>query len=246
MIVQSDYSLTNEEVSPLYAALSQLKQQVPVQYIMGETEFFGLTFKVDKHTLIPRPETEELVRWVIDDFKSSEKKLRILDVGTGSGCIAISLASAFKNGQISALDLSPEALKIARMNAAINSFDVQFIEADILSDTPHSLFEKESFDIIVSNPPYVRHLEKKDMSSNVLDHEPKTALFVEDDNPLKFYRAINQFGRSHLKPKATIYFEINQYLGEEMRELMQSLGFQDIELRKDMFGNDRMLKAIKP
>ncbi|MGC1514896.1 MAG: HemK/PrmC family methyltransferase, partial [Maribacter sp.] len=189
---------------------------------------------------IPRPETEELVRWVLEDTSSLPKNVSILDLGTGSGCISISLAKNLPEAKIRALDISSEALKVAKQNAETHNVHIEFIEADLLN-----LNLKLELDCIVSNPPYVRELEKIEMQANVVDHEPAIALFVPDEDPLKFYSAIVKFASACLKPKGSLYLEINQYLGTEMIALLRTNRFTDIELRKDMYGNDRMLKGIK-
>ena len=219
-------------------ALKGLKKQLPIQYIIGETEFYGLLFSVNKNVLIPRPETEELVNWIIEEHKRSST-LKILDIGTGSGCIAISLAKNLINAEVFALDVSSEALITSKLNAEINNVAIQFIEADILtlSKLPNT------FDIIVSNPPYVRELEKEQMQQNVLANEPHLALFVKDENPLLFYNAIADFAKNHLIKNGNLYFEINQYLGKQTIKLLQSKSFKNIQLKKDIFGADRMIKA---
>lgn len=245
LIVDPNYLLDNEQEQLMFEALSKLKLQKPIQQIIGETEFYDLTFKVNEHTLIPRPETEELVRWIVYDFKSNEEPITILDIGTGSGCIAVSLAKGLGNSKVTAIDISKEALNIASENASNNKVDVNFIEADVLNSKTFD-FEESVFNVIVSNPPYVRNSEKKDMKPNVLNYEPHQALFVENEDALIFYKSISQLALRLLTPKSSIYFEINQYLREDMYNLIQSLGFEDIEIRKDMFDNDRMLKAIKP
>lgn len=223
-------------------ALIRLKKHKPIQYILGETEFYGLPIKVTPATLIPRPETEELVQWVIDN--SHEKlpnltKLNVLDIGTGSGCIAISLAKYFKNASVSALDISEEAIVVAKENALLNDVAVNFQQADILA-IKHL---PQQYDIIISNPPYVRELEKKHMLPNVLAHEPETALFVSDKVPLLFYEQIAALATTSLTPSGTLYFEINEYLSEEMHQMLQEKGFSEIELKKDLFGKIRMLKC---
>jgi len=220
-------------------ALTDLKKQLPIQYIIGETEFYGLLFKVNKNVLIPRPETEELVNWIIEEHKNSST-LKILDIGTGSGCIATSLAKNLINAEVFALDVSSEAINTAKLNAEINNVTIQFIEADILtlSKLPNT------FDIIVSNPPYVRELEKEQMQQNVLANEPHLALFIKDENPLLFYNAIADFSKNHLTKNGNLYFEINQYLGKQTIKLLQSKSFKNIQLKKDIFGADRMIKAI--
>jgi len=227
-------------------ALTKLKKAQPIQYIIGETEFYGLPFKVNEHTLIPRPETEELVHWIINQQPIiNNQQLNILDIGTGSGCIAISLAKQLPNVKVYGLDVSGEALNIAKQNAELNEVEVTFIEANILTSC-HSVLDAEStFDIIVSNPPYVRYSEKQEMKNNVLRHEPDLALFVGDKNPLQFYNAITEFAVNNLAEKGMLFFEINQYLGNEMKQLFAKYNFNNIELKKDMFGNDRMIKGIR-
>ena len=235
-------------------ALSDLHQEKPIQYIIGETEFCGLTFKVGKDVLIPRPETEELVDWILEDRRQRTEdkgQLQILDIGAGSGCIAISLAKNLPNASVYGLDISKNALQIARYNAKINNVDVNFMEHDILQTASvqnviSSLSEKSQqlkFDIIVSNPPYVRELEKKEIQNNVLENEPHLALFVADKNSLSFYDKIADFAKAHLAENGQLYFEINQYLGQETVKLLQQKGFVNIELKKDMLDNDRMIKT---
>ncbi|MBZ9730516.1 peptide chain release factor N(5)-glutamine methyltransferase [Salegentibacter sp. JZCK2] len=220
------------------SALSRLKNHEPIQHIIGETEFFGLIFKVDRNVLVPRPETEELVQWILDDFSSGNNALKILDIGTGSGCIAISLAKNLPQAKISAIDISEKALEIAKINAEINKVNLDLIQQDILE------LEKllQNFDLIVSNPPYVRELEKKEMHRNVLEYDPPTALYVKDENPLLFYYKITKLAKNALKSGGKLYFEINQYLAKETEEMMQEHGFKT-ELRRDIFGNFRMLKG---
>ena len=244
--LQPDFTVTKEEEQPLFETLSKLKLEQPIQYIIGKTEFYGLPFKVNEQTLIPRPETEELVDWIVSESSKSNKSFNILDIGTGSGCIAISLSKNIKNAQVFALDVSKDALKMAEENSKMNEVDVQFINADILNEERwNSVFKGLNFDIIVSNPPYVRHLEKAEMKKNVLDYEPSMALFVEDDDALMFYRAITNFSKEYLKNDGQLFFEINQYLGNEMVELLENNGFKAIQLKKDIFGNDRMIRAEK-
>lgn len=221
-------------------AINRLKKYEPIQYILGDTEFYGLMFKVNHSVLIPRPETEELVAWIIDDFKN-KKDISILDIGTGSGCIAISLAKNLPNTKVYALDVSTEALKIAKQNADSNDVEIEFIEADILDWD----FGEMQFDVIVSNPPYVRELEKESMSANVIDHEPHLALFVKDDDALLFYRNITKSDTELLKPKGTLYFEINESLGAETKQLLLDSNFLDVTLKQDVFGKNRMVKGVK-
>ena len=230
--------------------LSDLKKEKPIQYILGRTEFYGLPFLVNESTLIPRPETEELVEWVVvESQKSKVENLKILDIGTGSGCIAISLAKNIPNAEVFAIDVSEKALITAKKNAEINNVAINFITTNILQindlkeiTTQNSKFITH-FDIIVSNPPYVRNLEKTEIKTNVLEYEPHLALFVEDNNPLLFYRKIAQLATKNLSKKGHLYFEINQYFGKETVELLENLGFTNIELRKDIYGNDRIIKC---
>lgn len=229
------------EIKNLDVAQSQLSNHVPIQYITGETEFFGNRFKVNNQVLIPRPETEDLVQWIIDDLQGAEKRhLKILDIGTGSGCIAISLAKVFPEAAVTAVDISEEALEVAQENAILNETEVNFVKKNVLQ--LDSMTEK--FDIIVSNPPYVRELEKEQMQRNVLEHEPELALYVKDNDPLIFYKKITKLAEDGLRPGGRLYFEINQYLGEQTLGIVKSSGFET-ELRKDIFGNDRMIRGIK-
>ncbi|MEP1487288.1 MAG: peptide chain release factor N(5)-glutamine methyltransferase [Algibacter sp.] len=240
-----DYGLSVANFDAILKALELLKQQKPIQYILGETEFYGLPFRVNQNTLIPRPETEELVEWVIEESKNRNSEFRILDIGTGSGCIAISLAKNLPNAKVYTLDVSKEALKVAKENAKLNTVDVEFIECDILNVEAGKFNEEQNFDIIVSNPPYVRNLEKKLMQSNVLDNEPHLALFVENENPLQFYKAITDFAVKNLNKDGSLFFEINEYLGKEMIQLLSESHFENIELKQDIFKRDRMVRGVK-
>ncbi len=241
LAVQPNLVVSKENEEPLFYALAQLKLERPVQYILGKAHFCELGFRVDENVLIPRPETEELVYWVLKEVqkRSFREGLRILDIGTGSGCIAISLAKNLPNAKVYALDISKKALRLAEQNAVDNGVDIVFLEADILSVEGI----KDEYDVIVSNPPYVRELEKLEMKNNVVAHEPGLALYVSDDDPLIFYKKITLFALSHLKKNGILFFEINQYLGEEMKQLLEANNFSEIELRRDIFGNDRMLKG---
>lgn len=231
--------INNTDLLFFLNALSDLKNQKPIQYIIGETEFYSLPFNVNKHVLIPRSETEELVDWIIKDYQHT-KNIKILDIGTGSGCIAISLSKNLPNAEVYAIDISPEALQVAQNNAIKNHVNIQFIEADILSLKKLS----QSFDIIVSNPPYLRELEKKQMQQNVLANEPQLALFVRNENPLLFYEKISELAKSHLINNGSLYVEINQYMGGKTVQLLESKGFKNIQLKKDLYDVDRMVKAI--
>ncbi|MEM8762766.1 MAG: peptide chain release factor N(5)-glutamine methyltransferase [Bacteroidota bacterium] len=241
LAIQPEHSLTKEEGTPLFETLAKLKTNEPIQYILGETEFMGMSFVVNASVLIPRPETEELVRWIVEEVnKSMGETIRMLDIGTGSGCIAVSLAKNLPNARLSALDVSEEALLVAQENAKSHQVEVSFQLADVL-DT--SLQIDGNFNVMVSNPPYVRELEQQEMKQNVTAFEPHQALYVSDDNPLVFYKSINQLAKRHLTSGGMLFYEINQYLANEMRGLMEEDGFSEIEIRKDIFGNFRMLKA---
>jgi len=220
-------------------ALVDLKRSIPIQYIIGETEFYDLRFKVNEHTLIPRQETEELVHAIINDNRVVNPK--ILDVGTGSGCIPIVLAHNIVGANVSSVDVSEGAIVTAKENALINKTAISFYHRDFLNWEDYS-WDKD-FDIIVSNPPYVKESEKELMQKNVLAYEPHTALFVDDNDPLIFYRRIAEFAKSHLKKGGKLYFEINEALGCEMVELQESLGFTSVRLMKDLNGRDRMTSA---
>lgn len=232
--------VSEETIRNFESALLRLKNHEPIQYILGETEFYGLPFKVNEHTLIPRPETEELVEWILKETSPLKGGGGMfLDIGTGSGCIAISLAKNFINADVSALDISEEALKISRANAVMNKVEVNFFQADILKTKTLP----KQYDFIVSNPPYVRELEKKRMQRNVLNFEPATALYVKDEDPLLFYRTISRLAKNHLKNGGKLFFEINEYLSEELIKLLKIEGFKNIEVKKDIFRKDRMLKC---
>jgi release factor glutamine methyltransferase len=238
LALQPDLVFSDADLDYWNAILIELKKEIPVQYLLGKTHFYGLEFEVNENVLIPRPETEELVEWIIQSQKSavSSQQLRILDIGTGSGCIAISLAKNIPNAQVYAIDVSAKVLATAQKNAEINSVNVTFIKKNILETTDL----EQQFDIIVSNPPYVRNLEKEEIKKNVLEYEPHLALFVEDDNALIFYRKIAELAQKNLATKGQLFFEINQYLGNEMIQLLEKMNFKNVELRKDIYGNDRM------
>ena len=221
--------------------VEELKIQKPIQYILGETFFYGLRFEVDENTLIPRPETEELIALILSNYQiETSGNPKILDIGTGSGCIAITLAKNILNSDVFAIDVSEKALNIAKKNAEKNKVAITFLQKNIL--TTEDL--EQNFDIIVSNPPYVRQLEKAEINANVLEYEPHLALFVENDDALIFYKKIANLAKKNLKLNGQLYFEINQYLGKETVELMEKLGFKNIQLCKDIYGNDRMISAI--
>ena len=218
--------------------IQRLAEHEPIQYILGYEYFMGRKFMLDNSTLIPRPETEELVKAIIEECKETESN--ILDIGTGSGCIAISLAKELPNAKVSACDISPYALKMAKQNSTALEAEVEFIECDILNI--HKEFPL--YNIIVSNPPYITEQEKIDMEDKVLLFEPSTALFVPNNEPLLFYTAIAKFGIKHLLPNGELWFEINRAFGEECCAMLKEFGYQDIELRKDIYGNNRIIKAI--
>ncbi|WP_204336031.1 peptide chain release factor N(5)-glutamine methyltransferase [Leptobacterium flavescens] len=243
LALSPEHTADKETEQKFFEALSRLKTEQPIQQILGKTLFCDLEFKINKHVLIPRPETEELVKWIENEVKdrSNDNPLKILDIGTGSGCIAISLAKLLEKAEVHAMDVSADALELARENASHNKAEVTFIEADILK--LEALPEK--YDIIVSNPPYVRRSEEKQMKANVLKYEPHLALFVEDEDPLLFYRRITAMAVDNLMPGGCIFFEINQYLSSSMNKLLNEYGFTEIELRKDIFENDRMIRAVK-
>jgi len=223
-------------------ALTRLKNYEPIQYILGATEFYSLPFKVDKNVLIPRPETEELVDWILETTKNQKqiaKTIKILDIGTGSGCMAVALAKNLPQAEVWALDISKNALNIARQNADLNEVSIRFIEANIL--TLETLSTK--FDVILSNPPYVKQAEKLLMKPNVLNHEPHLALFVNNENPLIFYDKIADFAKTNLSSDGTLFFEINQYFGAKLSALLKQKGFTNIELKQDLFAVDRMVMA---
>lgn len=235
-----DKAISEKERSLLNDIIKRLLQNEPIQYILGVETFCGLNFRVDKNVLIPRPETQELVEWILSDNKNL-KDGRILDIGTGSGCIAITLAKNLPEVEVEAWDVSKGALQIASQNASDNGVRVHFVEQDVLTFIPQSA----CFDVMVSNPPYITEVEKNGMEANVLEWEPETALFVQDNDPLLFYRKIASLGCVMLKSGGMLYFEINRTYGAEMVEMLNKMGYSSVELRKDLFGNDRMVKAIK-
>lgn len=242
---EPNYNLDKDQESIIFVALSKLKQHIPIQHIIGHTSFMDMDFIVNSKVLIPRPETEELVRWILDDYAQNDADLQFLDIGTGSGCIAISMAKNLNNINVKAVDISSEALEVATKNADNNGVMVDYVQTDILQTNklPKSL--QTEFDVIVSNPPYVRELEKEQMQENVKQHEPDLALYVKDGEPLVFYEAIAAYAQKQLKLGGSLYLEINQYLAQEMVELLKGYNFKDIIVRKDMFGNDRMIKATR-
>ena len=236
--------ISTPESEAITNILTRLTTGEPIQYIFGYAEFYGLSFMVNPSVLIPRPETEELVEWIISAVGNSELATgNFLDVGTGSGCIPVSLKKNLPGAQVSTIDISPEALKIAKENAELNKVDIYFIQADILNPIHHSPLTTH-YSLIVSNPPYVTLEDKKLMHTNVTDFEPHTALFVPEDDPLIFYKTITNFASTHLKKGGLLFFEINESYGKQIVELLNNKRFINIELRKDMSGKDRMVKAV--
>lgn len=237
LLSDKNTKITSEEVLKIDKIVERLQRFEPIQYILGETEFYGLPFTVNQDVLIPRPETEELVELILNENK--ESKPRILDIGTGSGCIAVSLQKHIHESSVTAWDISEKALAVAALNSKSNSVNVTFNQVDILSDYPIN----HSFDIIVSNPPYVLDSEKTDMHANVLEYEPHTALFVADNNPLLFYNRIADVAIQLLTDGGKLYFEINRAKGQETIKMLENKKFSEIRLIKDISGNDRMVRA---
>ncbi|MDE6339843.1 MAG: peptide chain release factor N(5)-glutamine methyltransferase [Muribaculaceae bacterium] len=240
LVIHSDNIATPYLIESVNKILDRLKNKEPLQYILGEAYFYGLNLKVSPETLIPRPETAELVDMIVKDF-SHEKDLRVLDIGTGSGAIAIALSRNLPFAEVSAIDISSGAITIARENASALKARVSFDVSDIFDYHP----DAGSFDIIVSNPPYIDESEKSDMDDNVLVYEPHTALFVPDDDPLKYYRTISLVAKSALSAEGALYFEINPRHAAELKELLVSEGFIDIELLKDISGKVRFISCRK-
>jgi release factor glutamine methyltransferase len=235
-VLKKHEKISKPDFEKIKTIISRLKNFEPIQYILGETEFYGLKLEVNPSVLIPRPETEELVQWVLkSNFPENSK---ILDIGTGSGCIALALKSRLKNAEVFGIDISENALVVARQNAIKNNLDVDFFHADILK---WKHYNWQTFDVIVSNPPYIRENERILMHSNVLDYEPENALFVTDSEPLVFYRAIADFANKYLSGNGMLFLEINENLGLEMNEMLIDSGFSGIEIRKDINGKNRMI-----
>ncbi|HKL96230.1 MAG TPA: peptide chain release factor N(5)-glutamine methyltransferase [Paludibacteraceae bacterium] len=238
ILTHDDLELSDEQTLFIHQAVERLKEHEPIQYILGETEFNGMRFWVDNRVLIPRPETEELIEWITEVCQHPNPS--ILDIGTGSGCIAIALANKFRKAKITGFDISLDALHAANENAELNNVLIGFFHVNILK----IVHWEDSFDVIVSNPPYVLNSERAMMEENVLAHEPEIALFVTDDDPLIFYRHIGQFALQHLKKEGQLFLEINQALGKETVRLLKEIGFKTVELRKDLSGKNRMIRAM--
>ncbi len=240
LLIKRDHRFTESELVKVIHCVKRLQKQEPLAHILGATEFYGLPFLVNQHTLIPRPETEELVDWVINDHRDAT--ITVLEIGSGSGCIPITLKKYLTNTTITSVDVSEEALKLAHENAQQNGVEVNFLKADILTD---SFDAHQQWDIIVSNPPYIAQKEFDSMDKTVTNYEPHLALFVSDDDPLIFYRKIAEVGLQHLSQGGSIYVEINQYLSAQTVSLFQLIGYSQVVLRQDINGNDRMIKAQK-
>jgi release factor glutamine methyltransferase len=245
LVLKSNFKISTEVLSLLTSSTELLEKEIPIQYILKKTEFYGLPFILNEHVLIPRPETEELVSFVLDKvlkietLQPVEREIKILDIGTGSGCIPISLKKSLPLAEISAIEISDKALSVAKKNTLLNQVDINLIQQDILKTSELN----DIYDIIISNPPYVRELEKKEIKNNVLKNEPHRALFVKDNNPFIFYDKIAELAKNHLTKNGLLFFEINQYLGKETVELIRMKGFNTIELKKDIFGHDRIIIA---
>lgn len=237
-----DKQISAEERRELENIIGRLTQKEPVQYILGQADFFGRTFFVTQDVLIPRPETEELIQWILDEQEGLASP-RILDIGTGSGCIAVTLGKEMETSEITALDISSGALAIAEKNATTYDADISFLQQDFLQNGTGTV--TGPWDIIVSNPPYICQTEQTEMDDNVLQYEPHSALFVPDKHPLLFYEAIGKYAQKELKPQGCLYVEINRKYGNETMELFRNIGLKDIELRKDLCGNDRMIRCRK-
>lgn len=240
MLVNPELRISESDILKIHFAVKDIKKHKPIQYITGKSNFYGLEFYVNENVLIPRPETEELIELIINENKN-RKNIKILDIGTGSGCIAVSLKKEFCFSEVYALDKYADALKVAEENAINHDLKINFLEIDILEK--NKIENLPRFDIIVSNPPYIRELEKKLMQKNVLDYEPETALFVDDNNPLIFYKAISKFAKSHLKTNGKLYFEINEALGDEVKKMLEDFGFNKVVLKSDLNGKNRMVYA---
>ncbi len=244
--LRGNETMSESELLKFNFAIKDLKKFRPIQYILGYADFYKLKFKVDEHVLIPRPETEELVDLIIKDHRSSilkKQDLSIMDIGTGSGCIPIALKKNIPDANVSSLDISAEAIDIAKYNSELNGVEVEFIVDNVLNSIYFNSEFSTALDIIVSNPPYICFSEKESMHQNVLDYEPHLALFVNDSDPLLFYKAIADLALKKLKPDGKIYFEINQAFGLESKYMLESKGFKNVELLKDISNNYRILRG---
>ena len=240
MLMNKNIDFTDEKIKFLENYIEKLKKLEPIQYVIGKTEFFGMKFFVNSDVLIPRPETEELIEWILS-YSDKSRNIRILDIGTGSGCIAVALKKFLPNSQVTALDISEDAIKIAKDNAQQNEVEIEFLCKDILSD----FTEETQWDIIVSNPPYIPENEKNNINPNVLNYEPHTALFTPENSPLIFYDKIIEFSKKHLSSFGDIYFETHYDKAREVADLLLLNSFTNVEIRKDLSGKERMIKARK-
>ena len=240
-LINKDKQFNGPQQAQYELMLVKLLKGQPLQYVTGLSWFMGQKFKVNEHVLIPRPETEELVQWVIDDHKNSVDKLNVIDIGTGSGCIPVSLKLAFTSATVTACDISKDALALAKINASLLDAIISFIKTDFLS--PASEILSGEYDIIISNPPYIPFSERSTLHANVRDYEPAIALFVPDDDALVFYKAIATFGKTNLREKGSIYCELDAAHAAACKILFEAEGYKYVEIRKDMSGNWRMLKA---
>jgi release factor glutamine methyltransferase len=240
-IIKRDDALSNAQKNLLQSSIFRLQKHEPIQYIINEAWFAGMRFYVDKNVLIPRPETEELVEWVVEEYRMQNAEFRMIDVGTGSGCIAITLKNKLPVAAVWACDISDQALNIARINADALHATIDFVPLNFLDSGQRK--QLPAIDVIVSNPPYVLQNEREEMKKNVVEYEPSTALFVTDDDPLIFYKAIAEFGREKLNRGGSIYAEIHEDLGETIKDLFLSEGYQTVQLKKDLQQKDRMIKA---
>lgn len=238
ILTRDDLELSEDQTAFIHQAVERLKENEPIQYILGETEFCGMRLWIDNRVLIPRPETAELIEWIVATVHHPAPA--ILDIGTGSGCIAIALANKFRQATVTGFDISLDALHAAHENAELNNVLIRFFHVNILK-TAHW---DSTFDVIVSNPPYIMKSEQEEMEENVLNHEPEIALFVTDEDPLIFYRHIGLFAIKHLNEDGQLFLEINQALGKETVQLLKEIGFKTVELRKDLSGKNRLIRAL--
>jgi len=240
ILIRPEEPITESQLLKVHFGVKALQNHKPIQYILGNAEFYGMTFKVTPDVLIPRPETEELVDWIIKE-QSGIAVSSILDIGTGSGCIAIALQKYFGKAQVEAIDISEAGLNLAKVNASSQNAAVSFRKIDFVNPEEWESFGE--YDLVVSNPPYVRESEKSRMKKNVLHYEPDAALFVSDDDPLLFYHHIARFCKAHLSSKGVLFCEINQYLARDTAHLFEKYGFCQVELKKDLYGNYRFIKC---
>ena len=243
-------TMSEKDKAELTGIIGRIADGEPVQYVLGEAEFCARIFHVEPRVLIPRIETEELITQVLASIYGCRQPLRIMDIGTGSGCIAISIDKALEETNtdyvVDAIDISADAIRIAKGNATqLGATHTNFIKTDILNEAQTALLSTD-YSVIVSNPPYICNKERAEMDSHVIDHEPHSALFVPDDDPLLFYKAITHFAKGHLLSGGKLLFEINRAYGEETADVLRSYGFQEVAVIKDQFGNDRIVKGLLP